>query len=204
MNDVIIDVQDLTRRFGDLVAVEDVTFQVSQGAIFGLLGPNGSGKSTIIRMLLGILPPSGGEAWVEGTEVGSDPEGVKPHIAYMAQRFGLYEDLTVAENLAFYADLYRVPNDVYTQKARENLARFSLADWSDELIESYSHGMKQRLIMAAALLHDPEVIIVDEPMVGLDPVAIRMVKEGADAEKLVREHALSLAEHINNFVDYLD
>ena len=132
---------------------------------------------TTIKMIAGVLEPSAGTITIGGVDMAKQPEAAKRKIGFIPDRPYLYEKLTGNEFLKFTADLYGVPDEIYRQKARNNLALFSLTDWSDELIESYSHGMKQRLIMSAALLHDPEIIIVDEPMVGLDPAAIIMVKE---------------------------
>lgn len=173
----MIELKDISKKYGDFKAVDNLNLTVERGEIFGFLGPNGAGKTTTIKMISGVLEPSTGTVTIGGIDMVKQPEAAKRKIGFIPDRPYLYEKLTGMEFLKFTADLYGVPAEIYRDKARKNLAMFSLADWSDELIESYSHGMKQRLIMSAALLHDPEIIIVDEPMVGLDPAAIIMVKE---------------------------
>jgi ABC-2 type transport system ATP-binding protein len=173
----MIELKDLTKRYSDIMAVDNINLFIPKGEIFGFIGPNGAGKTTTINMLGGILAPTSGTVAICGIDMEEHPETAKSKIGFIPDRPYLYEKLTGMEFLRFTADLYGVDEDAFLRKAREKLEMFSLTDWSDELIESYSHGMKQRLVMAAALLHDPEVIIVDEPMVGLDPVAINMVKD---------------------------
>ena len=173
----MIELKGITKQYGDFQAVDNLNLTVAEGEIFGFLGPNGAGKTTTIKMIAGVLEPSAGSVTIGGFDMLKQPEAAKQKIGFIPDRPYLYEKLTGMEFLKFTADLYSVPEDIYRQKAHQNLEMFSLADWSDELIESYSHGMKQRLIMSAALLHEPEIIIVDEPMVGLDPAAIIMVKE---------------------------
>lgn len=172
----MIELKDLTKRYNDIMAVDNINLFIPKGEIFGFIGPNGAGKTTTINMLGGILAPTSGTVAICGINMEEHPEKAKSKIGFIPDRPYLYEKLTGMEFLRFTADLYGVDEDAFLRKAREKLEMFSLTDWSDELIESYSHGMKQRLVMAAALLHDPEVIIVDEPMVGLDPVAINLVK----------------------------
>jgi ABC-2 type transport system ATP-binding protein len=198
----MIELKFLTKKYGDYTAVDNLNLYVKKGEIFGFIGPNGAGKTTTIKMIGGILAPSAGTVKIAGIDIQQEPEKAKSKIGFIPDRPYLYEKLTAMEFLKFTADLYGVPNDIFSQKAQQNLEMFSLADWSDELIESYSHGMKQRLIMSAALLHDPEVIIVDEPMVGLDPMAILMVKDLF--QRLAHEgvtvfmstHTLAVAEDI--------
>ena len=173
----MIELKGITKKFGDFRAVDNLNLKVDKGEIFGFLGPNGAGKTTTIKMIAGILLPTAGSIAIGGIDMATQPEAAKRKIGFIPDRPYLYEKLTGMEFLKFTADLYDVPHEIYLERARKNLEMFSLADWSDELIESYSHGMKQRLIMSAALLHDPEIIIVDEPMVGLDPAAIIMVKD---------------------------
>ena len=172
----MIELKDLTKRYSDIMAVDNINLFIPKGEIFGFIGPNGAGKTTTINMLGGILAPTSGTVAICGIDMEENPEKAKSKIGFIPDRPYLYEKLTGMEFLRFTADLYGVDEDAFLGKAREKLEMFSLTGWSDELIESYSHGMKQRLVMAAALLHDPEVIIVDEPMVGLDPVAINLVK----------------------------
>jgi ABC-2 type transport system ATP-binding protein len=173
----MIDLKHLTKRYGDVVAVNDLNLHVSQGEIFGFIGPNGAGKTTTIKMIGGILVPTFGDVRICDIAMAEDPKAAKLKIGFIPDRPYLYEKLTGMEFLKFIADLYRMDSRDFLKKAHDKLELFSLLDWSKELIESYSHGMKQRLIMASALLHDPEVIIVDEPMVGLDPLGIKLVKD---------------------------
>ena len=172
----MIELKDLTKKYGDFQAVNDLNLTVKKGEVFGFIGPNGAGKTTTIKMMGGILEPTTGTVTIAGVSMQSEPEKAKSKIGFIPDRPYLYEKLTGMEFLRFTADLYGVSEDAFKATAYKILKDFSLADWSDELVESYSHGMKQRLIMSAALLHKPEVIIVDEPMVGLDPRAIIMVK----------------------------
>ena len=173
----MIQLKEITKKYGAFQAVDNLNLTVARGEIFGFLGPNGAGKTTTIKMIAGILEPSAGTITIGGIDILKQPEAAKRKIGFIPDRPYRYEKLTGMEFLKFTADLYGVPHEIYRENARKNLAMFSLADWSDQLIESYSHGMKQRLIMSAALLHEPEIIIVDEPMVGLDPAAIIMVKK---------------------------
>jgi len=168
-----ISVRGLTRKFRDLVAVDGLTLEVQRGALFGLVGPDGAGKTTTLRMLAGVLPPTAGDALVGGVSVAKDPEGVKRHIAYMAQRFGLYHDLTVRENIEFYADLYQVPAPERPARL-ERLYRFSnLGPFEHRLAGQLSGGMKQKLSLCCALVHHPEILLLDEPTFGVDPISRR-------------------------------
>jgi len=163
----------LTRRFGPLTAVEDLTLEVARGELFGIVGPDGAGKTTTLRMLAGVLRPSAGEIEVEGVDVVRDPEGAKPYLAYMSQRFGLYNDLTVEENLTFYADLYRVPRRKRPDRMAR-LYRFSrLGEFHDRRAGALSGGMKQKLSLSCALIHHPRVLLLDEPTFGVDPISRR-------------------------------
>ena len=172
----MIELKDLNKKYGNLLAVNNLNLIVPKGEIFGFIGPNGAVKTTTINMIGGILAPTSGDVTICGINMGAHPEKAKSKIGFIPERPYLFEKLTGMEFLKFIADLYDVDEDLFFEKSQEKLEMFSLFDWSDELIESYSHGMKQRLVMAAALVHDPEVIIVDEPMVGLDPLAIKMVQ----------------------------
>jgi ABC-2 type transport system ATP-binding protein len=189
-----------------VTAVDGLTFDVRRGQLFGLVGPDGAGKTTTMRMLAGVLPPSEGDAWVEGISVAREPERVKPHIAYMAQRFGLYEDLTVRENLDFYADLYRVAKR--DRPARlERLYRFSrLGEFENRLAGALSGGMKQKLSLSCSLIHQPHVLLLDEPTFGVDPISRRdlwlilhqMVADGVTA--IVSTSYLDEAERCDRVV----
>ncbi len=164
---------ELSRSFGDLIAVDRLSFDVHPGELFGLVGPDGAGKTTTLRMLAGVLRPTGGDATVAGKSIVSDPEGVKTRIAYMSQRFGLYTDLTVEENLDFYADLYQVPRHVRRERL-ERLYEFSrLGPFKNRLAGALSGGMKQKLSLSCALIHKPEVLLLDEPTFGVDPISRR-------------------------------
>ncbi len=169
----IIVLDRLTRRFGDTVAVDGLTLSIGQGELFGIVGPDGAGKTTTLRMLAGVLPPSSGDATLRGQSIARDPERVKPHIAYMAQRFGLYEDLTVEENILFYADLYRVPRRERPARL-ERLYGFSrLGEFRGRLAGALSGGMKQKLALSCSLIHTPEILLLDEPTFGVDPISRR-------------------------------
>ena len=172
----MIELKNLTKRFGHVIAVRGLTLSVPEGEIFGFIGPNGAGKTTTLRMMGGVLLPTEGSVIIDGIDLTKEPERAKKRIGFIPDRPFLYEKLTGMEFLKFTADLYGVESHSFQGRAREILKQFSLDHWADELIESYSHGMKQRLIVSAALLHDPKVMIVDEPMVGLDPAGIRLIK----------------------------
>ena len=163
----------LTRSFGTVRAVEDLNFTVEPGEIFGLVGPDGAGKTTTMRLLTGVMEPTGGEAWVMGKHVVRDAEAVKEDIGYMSQRFGLYPDLTVDENIQFYADLYGVPTKGREHKIHELLSFSNLTPFKKRQAGRLSGGMKQKLGLACALIHTPKVLFLDEPTNGVDPVSRR-------------------------------
>jgi ABC-2 type transport system ATP-binding protein len=163
----------LTRSFGSVAAVQQLTFSVSPGEIFGLVGPDGAGKTTTMRLLAAILPPTAGNAWVAGYDVVRDAEAVKGDIGYMSQRFGLYPDLTVIENIHFYADIYGVPRRGREEKVERLLAFSNLTPFTSRLAGNLSGGMKQKLGLACALIHTPKVLLLDEPTNGVDPVSRR-------------------------------
>ncbi len=166
-------VSALCKRFGEVRAVDQLTFDVQAGEIFGLVGPDGAGKTTTLRMLAGVLAADSGSAMVAGCDVLRDPEGAKHHFSYMAQRFGLYEDLTVEENLRFYADLFGVGRKKREPRASQLLAAAGLSDFRSRLAANLSGGMKQKLGLVCALIHTPKVILLDEPTNGVDPVSRR-------------------------------
>ncbi|HEX7077536.1 MAG TPA: ABC transporter ATP-binding protein [Candidatus Eisenbacteria bacterium] len=166
-------VEALSRSFGALRAVDGLTFSAGKGELFGLVGPDGAGKTTTLRMLAGVLRPTSGDAILRGVSVARDPEGVKRHIAYMSQRFGLYTDLTVMENLQFYADLYEVPRRERAARLTRLFEFSSLGPFRDRLAGQLSGGMKQKLGLSCALVHQPEILLLDEPTFGVDPISRR-------------------------------
>ena len=170
---IAIETHELTRTFKRFTAVDSISFQVQRGEIFGLLGANGAGKTTTIRMLTGLLRPSRGEAWVAGIPVHSSPERVKRRLGYMSQRFSLYEDLTVAENLTFFGGVYGLRRSDLRRRKEALLDLFDLKDLADRITSSLPTGHRQRLALASALVHEPQLLFLDEPTGGIDPVARR-------------------------------
>jgi len=168
-----VSVQDLERRFGDFVAVNRLTFRVAPGEIFGFLGPNGAGKSTTIRMLCGILRPSAGSGSVAGLDIMTQTERIKEHIGYMSQRFSLYEDLTVEENIAFYGGVYRIPAATRAARREWVLGMAGLRDHRHVRTGLLAGGWKQRLALGCAILHEPPILFLDEPTAGVDPASRR-------------------------------
>ncbi|MDD5174716.1 MAG: ABC transporter ATP-binding protein [Candidatus Omnitrophica bacterium] len=165
---------NLTRSFGDLIAVNNLNIEVEEGEIFGLVGPDGAGKTTTMRLLTGIMEPTSGEAWVYNRHIVKEAELLKDNIGYMSQRFGLYEDLTVMENINFYADVYCVrPGSERDGKIKELLGFSGLTPFKDRLAGKLSGGMKQKAGLACALIHTPKVLFLDEPTNGVDPVSRR-------------------------------
>jgi ABC-2 type transport system ATP-binding protein len=169
----IIEAEHLSRTFGSLVAVRDVSLSVKRGEIFGVLGPNGAGKSTTIRMLCGILDPTGGHGKVVGFDIAKESEKIKERIGYMTQRFSLYEDLTVSENLTFYAGIYGVPRKEKRARVTEVMETAGLLGRRDQLAGTLSGGWKQRVALACATIHRPPLLFLDEPTAGVDPVSRR-------------------------------
>jgi ABC-2 type transport system ATP-binding protein len=168
-----IDVEHLTRRFGDFVAVSDLSFQVSKGEIFGFLGSNGAGKSTTIRMLCGLLRPTAGTARVDGIDVSRDPEAVKRRIGYMSQRFSLYERLTVDQNIAFFSGIYGLSGERFASRREFVLEMAGLRGRESTLTGELSSGWRQRLALGCAILHEPPIVFLDEPTGGVDPLSRR-------------------------------
>ncbi len=168
-----VETRGLTRRFGPVTAVRELTLRIERGEVFGLLGPNGSGKTTTIRMLCGILEPSAGSATVAGIDVAAAPEQVRQRIGYMSQQFGLYEDLTAGENLTFYAAIYGLTGDARRARVAEVVAFLDIGARLRQLAGELSGGWKQRLALGCALLHGPAVLFLDEPTAGVDPAARR-------------------------------
>ena len=170
---VAVFARGLVRRFGSVPAVQGIDLAVGRGEIFGLVGPDGAGKSTIMRMLAGVLRPDAGDIRLEGIDVVADPERAKPLLSYMPQRFGLYEDLTVAENIFFYATLFAVPAKIRRDRSQELLAAAGMLPFRRRLAGQLSGGMKQKLGLVCALIHTPKVLLLDEPTTGVDPVSRR-------------------------------
>nr|MDP9323434.1 ABC transporter ATP-binding protein [Acidobacteriota bacterium] len=164
----MIAIHDLVKKYGSFTAVDGVTLEVGRGEIHGFLGPNGAGKTTTIRMIAGLLKPSSGRILVNGHNLQSEPELAKASLGFIPDRPFIYEKLTAGEFLRFHAGLYGLDGAGVPERVREMLELFELSRWEDELVESFSHGMKQRLVMCAAFLHRPQAVLVDEPMVGLD------------------------------------
>jgi ABC-type multidrug transport system ATPase subunit len=168
-----IKTEGLTRRFGNFTAVDHISFSVERGEVFGFLGPNGSGKTTVIKMLTGILPITEGKAWVDGIDVNADPDEVRLRIGYMSQKFSLYDDLTVAENLRFYGKVYGLNGQALEEKIDETIEQNALGPYVSRLAGRLSGGWKQRLALSCAMLHGPKILYLDEPTAGIDPVARR-------------------------------
>jgi ABC-2 type transport system ATP-binding protein len=173
LSEYAVEVIDLTKRFGDFIAVNGVTFSIRRGEIFGFLGPNGAGKTTTIRVLLGLLRPTSGHATVLGYDAVRQPEEIRKHIGYMSQRFSLYQDLTVGENLDFYGRTYGVRGEQLRQRKQFAVEMAGLAGRERELTRNLSGGWKQRLALGAAILHEPEMLFLDEPTAGVDPISRR-------------------------------
>ena len=169
-----IDCQDLIKRFGSYTAVQGVTFQLPSGAIMGFVGPNGAGKTTIIRMVCGVLVPTEGRATVLGFDLLTQPEEIKQRIGYMSQKFSLYDDLTVSENLDFYAGVYNLRGKMARAQKARVIERIGLEERTPQLVSSLSGGWKQRVALACALLHNPQLLVLDEPTAGVDPVSRRI------------------------------
>jgi ABC-2 type transport system ATP-binding protein len=171
--DTAVEVDNLVKRFGGFVAVDHVSFKVRRGEIFGFLGPNGAGKSTTIRVLCGLLAPTEGQAQVGGFDVGREPEKVRNSIGYMSQKFSLYDDLTVEENLDFFSGIYRVPRNVRADRKQYALRMAGLEDRRNSMTRILAGGWKQRLALGCAILHEPPILFLDEPTSGVDPIARR-------------------------------
>ena len=198
----MIDLRDITKQYASTTAVNRLSLHVQAGEIYGFIGPNGAGKTTTIRIMGGIIEPTSGSIAIGGIDMQRQPVQAKSIIGYVPDRPFLYEKLTGMEFMKFVGDLYQVDSASIPRRASSLLDQFALHDWQNEIIEAYSHGMKQRLIIASALLHDPKVMIIDEPMVGLDPSAVRMVRNilrdlaSRGVTIFVSTHTLSIAQDL--------
>ncbi len=190
----MIELTALTKRYGSFTAVDALDLHVPKGELFGFLGPNGAGKTTTLRMIAGILRPTAGSVRISGLDVTTDPIAAKRILGFIPDRPFIYEKLTGMEFLRFVAGLYTQDGKDIERRSRELLALFDLEEWRDELVESYSHGMRQKLIISSALVHKPDVIVVDEPMVGLDPKAARILKD-LFREYVRRGHTIMMSTH---------
>ena len=205
-NGLAIQVMGLTKKFGDFIAVNNISFEVPRGEIFGFLGPNGAGKTTTIRMLLGLLTPTSGSAKVIGYDVVKESEALRKRIGYMSQKFSLYNDLTVEENLNFYGGVYGVRGRKLRERKKYILEMAGLIRRERELTKNLSGGWKQRLALGVAIIHEPEVLFLDEPTAGVDPISRRafweliyeLAEEGTTI--LVTTHYMDEAEHCQNLV----
>lgn len=173
MENVVIKVENLTKKFGDFIAVNEISFEVSKGEIFGFLGANGAGKSTAMKMLCGLWLPTSGKAKIAGYDIYTETEMIKRKIGYMSQKFSLYEDLTVAENIKFYAGIYGLSNKEIEKKTTELLAKLGIENLRNSLIVSLPLGWKQKIAFSVSIIHDPEIVFLDEPTGGVDPITRR-------------------------------
>ena len=190
----MIELRSLTKRYGSFTAVNSVDLDVPRGELFGFLGPNGAGKTTTLRMIAGILRPSSGTVRIAGVDLAKQPTEAKQKLGFIPDRPFIYEKRTGREFLRFVAVLYGQQGAQVEHRGRELLSLFDLEDWRDELVESYSHGMRQKLIISSAFVHRPDVIVVDEPMVGLDPKAARTLKD-VFREYTRRGHTIMMSTH---------
>ncbi|RPE08966.1 ABC transporter ATP-binding protein [Chitinophaga lutea] len=210
MSNKAIVTRNLTKKFGDFIATNAITFEVDQGEIFGFLGANGAGKTTAMRMLCGLLKPSSGEATVAGFDIFTQAEKVKQRIGYMSQKFSLYEDLTVKENIRFYGGIYGLTNTAIKNKTAELLHKLQLEKEAAHLVSSLPLGWKQKLSFSIAVLHDPSIVFLDEPTGGVDPITRRqfwdLIYEAADrgVTIFVTTHYMDEAEYCNRISIMVD
>lgn len=209
MSEILIRTHGLTKRYGDTAVVDNLNLEVKGGEIFGFLGPNGAGKTTTIRMLTGLLEASEGKAYICGYDIAREAAQAKAMLAYVPDQPKLYGKLTAKEFLRLVSALYRMPKDVSEKRAEQLLSMFGLWERADELLEGYSHGMRQKVVLAAALIHQPRVILLDEPTVGLDPASARLLKDVLQemarqgAAVFISTHILEIAERMCDRVGIL-
>jgi ABC-2 type transport system ATP-binding protein len=209
VSEVLIRTRQLTKSYGATTAVDSLDLEVKSGEIYGFLGPNGAGKTTTIRMLSGLLDASAGEAFICGYDISKEASQAKAMLAYVPDQPKLYGKLTAREFLQLVAALYRIPKKVSQERSEQLLSMFGLAERADELLEGYSHGMRQKVVLAAALIHQPRVMLLDEPTVGLDPASARLLKDilqelaKQGAAVFVSTHILEIAERLCHRVGIL-
>jgi ABC-2 type transport system ATP-binding protein len=205
----LIRVHDLVKTYGAFTAVDHVSLEVAPGEIHGFLGPNGAGKTTTIRVIAGLLKPTSGEVEINGHDLARNPEAAKASLGFVPDRPFIYDKLTAEEFLRFHGGLYGLEEGELTPRIAELLDLFELRKWGGELVESFSHGMKQRLVMCAAFLHRPRAVLVDEPMVGLDPRGARLIKDifrgmaGKGVAILMSTHTLEVAQEMCDEISIL-
>lgn len=210
MSEAAVLAKQLTRKFGDFVAVDKISFAVSKGEIFGFLGANGAGKTTAMKMLIGLLEPTSGEATVAGFDVYREAELIKKNIGYMSQRFSLYEDLTVRENIRFYGGIYGLSNETIRMKTRQLLTKLDLESSADTLLKDLPLGWKQKLAFSIAVVHEPKIVFLDEPTGGVDPITRRqfwnMIYEAASmgVTVFVTTHYMDEAEYCDRISIMVD
>lgn len=209
MEEVLIKTHQLTKRYGTVPVVNTLNLEVKSGEIFGFLGPNGAGKTTTIKMLTGLMEPSEGEAYICGYDIRKQATQAKALMAYVPDQPKLYGKLSAREFLLLMASLYRMPKDVSAKRAEMLMEMFGLSERADELLEGYSHGMRQKVVLASALIHQPKVILLDEPTVGLDPASARLLKDVLQAlakqgaSIFLSTHILEIAERMCHRVGIL-
>jgi ABC-2 type transport system ATP-binding protein len=205
----MIAIQNLVKRYGAFTAVDGISLDVQPGEIHGFLGPNGAGKTTTLRMIAGLLQPTSGRIIVNGHDIALDPDAAKASLGFIPDRPFIYEKLTAGEFLRFHGGLFGIDGTAVGDRIREMLNLFELERWEDELVESFSYGMKQRLVMSAAFLHRPRVVAVDEPMVGLDPRGARLIKDvfrrmsERGVAILMSTHTLEVAEEMSHRISII-
>lgn len=210
MENNVIECREFTKKFGDFIAVDRISFEVRRGEIFGFLGANGAGKTTAIRMLCGLSYPSSGEARVAGFNVFTEQEKIKKNIGYMSQKFSLYENLSIRENIKFYGGVYRVPGKEIKQRSEDLIRKLGLESEADKLVGSLPLGWKQKLAFSVAIFHQPRIVFLDEPTGGVDPVTRRqfwdMIYEAAESgiTVFVTTHYMDEAEYCNRVTIMVD
>jgi ABC-2 type transport system ATP-binding protein len=206
----MIDIKDCTKRYGELTAVNNLSLHVGESEIYGLLGPNGAGKSTTIKMMVGLIKPDAGIIRIGGYDISHDPVNAKMTLAYIPEKSSIFDRLTAWEYLRFIGGLYNLDNDIFRKNAEEYLKIFELYNWRDGLISNFSHGMKQRLVLASAFMRRPKVLILDEPHNGLDPKGIKLLKDILFRSRnegmtiLLSTHIIAIAEEICDSIAILN